>query len=155
MASTSEIAKRYFKAAADRDVEGMVACWAPGGLERFVGQQELTAPEGVREYFTGLFAAFPDFQFEVIELTSARTRAAVRWRAAGTFAGPGTFQGFSPNCVRIEIEGCDVLTRSEEHTSELQSPDHLVCRLLLEKKKQPHVSTPLPAAPYCGAPTSR
>src|SRR5947208_12769111 len=29
--------------------------------------------------------------------------------------------------------------RSEEHTSELQSPDHLVCRLLLEKNK--HVST--------------
>src|SRR5258708_27585154 len=27
------------------------------------------------------------------------------------------------------------LLRSEEHTSELQSPDHLVCRLLLEKKK--------------------
>src|SRR5258708_11910628 len=27
------------------------------------------------------------------------------------------------------------LSRSEEHTSELQSPDHLVCRLLLEKKK--------------------
>src|SRR5258708_10407723 len=31
--------------------------------------------------------------------------------------------------------------RSEEHTSELQSPDHLVCRLLLEKKKiQDHVN---------------
>src|SRR5258708_8946374 len=34
--------------------------------------------------------------------------------------------------------------RSEEHTSELQSPDHLVCRLLLEKKKyhtqaHPHI----------------
>src|SRR5258708_13721023 len=28
-----------------------------------------------------------------------------------------------------------VASRSEEHTSELQSPDHLVCRLLLEKKK--------------------
>src|SRR5207244_13004231 len=28
------------------------------------------------------------------------------------------------------------IERSEEHTSELQSPDHLVCRLLLEKKKQ-------------------
>src|SRR5258708_22603178 len=28
------------------------------------------------------------------------------------------------------------LGRSEEHTSELQSPDHLVCRLLLEKKKK-------------------
>src|SRR5258708_15063185 len=30
--------------------------------------------------------------------------------------------------------------RSEEHTSELQSPDHLVCRLLLEKKKRNYVS---------------
>src|SRR5258708_10486969 len=29
-----------------------------------------------------------------------------------------------------------VALRSEEHTSELQSPDHLVCRLLLEKKKK-------------------
>src|SRR5258708_39317294 len=29
-----------------------------------------------------------------------------------------------------------IANRSEEHTSELQSPDHLVCRLLLEKKKK-------------------
>src|SRR3712207_8365675 len=37
------------------------------------------------------------------------------------------------------IEGCDgliELLRSEEHTSELQSRQYLVCRLLLEKKKQ-------------------
>src|SRR5258708_27688477 len=33
--------------------------------------------------------------------------------------------------VRSFVKGA----RSEEHTSELQSPDHLVCRLLLEKKK--------------------
>src|SRR5258708_20782496 len=31
--------------------------------------------------------------------------------------------------------------RSEEHTSELQSPDHLECRLLLEKKKFPNLSS--------------
>src|SRR5438552_14305396 len=31
--------------------------------------------------------------------------------------------------------------RSEEHTSELQSPDHIVCRLLLEKKKTRNRST--------------
>src|SRR5258708_8062424 len=35
--------------------------------------------------------------------------------------------------------------RSEEHTSELQSPDHLVCRLLLEKKKTQNVdANPVP-----------
>src|SRR5438552_6075485 len=33
-------------------------------------------------------------------------------------------------------ESARALDRSEEHTSELQSPDHLVCRLLLEKKKK-------------------
>src|SRR5258708_19921574 len=33
--------------------------------------------------------------------------------------------------------------RSEEHTSELQSPDHLVCRLLLEKKKHNTILTDL------------
>src|SRR5258708_26446923 len=36
---------------------------------------------------------------------------------------------------RIVLAGA-VHGRSEEHTSELQSPDHLVCRLLLEKKKK-------------------
>src|SRR5258708_29834316 len=35
---------------------------------------------------------------------------------------------------RPQITGAPA-SRSEEHTSELQSPDHLVCRLLLEKKK--------------------
>src|SRR5258708_14390250 len=39
----------------------------------------------------------------------------------------------------------DANTRSEEHTSELQSPDHLVCRLLLEKKKS-HYSDPTPSS---------
>src|SRR5438552_13515546 len=34
--------------------------------------------------------------------------------------------------------------RSEEHTSELQSPDHLVCRLLLEKKKKKQLNTTYP-----------
>src|SRR5438552_13787041 len=36
----------------------------------------------------------------------------------------------------MELDRAGVLGRSEEHTSELQSPDHLVCRLLLEKKKK-------------------
>src|SRR5258708_19835851 len=32
------------------------------------------------------------------------------------------------------------IKRSEEHTSELQSPDHLLCRLLLEKQKKHHIN---------------
>src|SRR5258708_23971777 len=40
---------------------------------------------------------------------------------------------------------CFSAYKSEEHTSELQSPDHLVCRLLLEKKKN-HICTVLRAS---------
>src|SRR5258708_21289462 len=50
----------------------------------------------------------------------------------------------SPHCPRMwpsswmatGVGPRSVDCRSEEHTSELQSPDHLVCRLLLEKKKK-------------------
>src|SRR5258708_18706908 len=42
----------------------------------------------------------------------------------------------------IETFGRLDILRSEEHTSELQSPDHLVCRLLLEKKKKTHTDPP-------------
>src|SRR6266404_5777851 len=38
-----------------------------------------------------------------------------------------------------------VITRSEEHTSELQSLAYLVCRLLLEKKKAPRIADHPPA----------
>src|SRR5258708_21192242 len=41
--------------------------------------------------------------------------------------------------------------RSEEHTSELQSPDHLVCRLLLEKKKITPPSLKIPVIKYSTA----
>src|SRR5258708_13886446 len=43
----------------------------------------------------------------------------------------------------VQVGQC--LARSEEHTSELQSPDHLVCRLLLEKKKNRKPDTDAPA----------
>src|SRR5205807_6023047 len=42
--------------------------------------------------------------------------------------------------ARVFVIGAGVAGRSEEHTSELQSPCNLVCRLLLEKKKNPPVA---------------
>jgi steroid delta-isomerase-like uncharacterized protein len=114
MASTAEIAKRYFAALSAHDLDAASACWAPGSIDRMVGGPELVAPEGIRDYFGALFAAFPDFRLEIVELTTARGRTAVRWRARGTFAGPGRFQGFAANGARIEIEGVDVITVQED-----------------------------------------
>src|SRR5947208_8913078 len=49
--------------------------------------------------------------------------------------------GVKPVCLWTKMSLSVTVPRSEEHTSELQSPDHLVCRLLLEKKKERHTST--------------
>src|SRR2546426_7939539 len=46
--------------------------------------------------------------------------------------------------VQLDLDALQALSRdarSEEHTSELQSPCNLVCRLLLEKKKKPRKAT--------------
>src|SRR3989442_11417238 len=43
--------------------------------------------------------------------------------------------GRAGHSVALDVRRCP---RSEEHTSELQSRPHLVCRLLLEKKKKTH-----------------
>src|SRR5258708_12696220 len=55
------------------------------------------------------------------------------------------------------VRTSELFNRSEEHTSELQSPDHLVCRLLLEKKKNAptlHTAQP-PATLLPSTPTNR
>src|SRR5256885_11425767 len=61
-----------------------------------------------------------------------------------------TYAGFSiciqgKNLYVKDVTGSHQLRRSEEHTSELQSPCNLVCRLLLEKKKKTkrHQSAPI------------
>src|SRR3712207_6887501 len=49
---------------------------------------------------------------------------------------PGSaWRWFARLCVLLVVIGTALAARSEEHTSELQSRQYLVCRLLLEKKK--------------------
>src|ERR1022692_1719679 len=61
--------------------------------------------------------------------------------------------------MRMISRGHSVMSvdiRSEEHTSELQSPCNLVCRLLLEKKKKKHPwTTNVHAATYLLSPATR
>src|SRR5690348_17667505 len=69
--------------------------------------------------------------------TLFRSLLALQGRVAGVEVT--TTNGLPGSRVNIKIRGeysRSSTNRSEEHTSELQSPVHLVCRLLLEKKKQ-------------------
>src|SRR2546422_4472210 len=67
--------------------------------------------------------------------------------SAGSTVVPGL--GTTQARGRSTHFGCGTAIRSEEHTSELQSRLHLVCRLLLEKKKdtEPSLATAPPASP--------
>src|SRR5256885_2477153 len=59
----------------------------------------------------------------------------------------GGFAGFADAAPCVFDRGA----RSEEHTSELQSPCNLVCRLLLEKKKKKPATPRTPTTPRCYA----
>jgi glyoxylase-like metal-dependent hydrolase (beta-lactamase superfamily II)/predicted ester cyclase len=107
---TEAVARRYFAATDARDLEAVVAMWAPGGRENVRGRVDALAPDGVREFIGELLGAVPDLKMEVLQTTTEGERCAVMWRLTGTFAGPGSFGGVAPNGSRIDIEGCDVLT---------------------------------------------
>src|SRR5438876_80533 len=111
--STRSVAKSYFDAIARRDVDAMVELWRPGGREFIRGQVDTTAPDGVRAFFTELFAAVPDFDLQVEDIVVDKERAAVRWSATGTFYGESSFKGIQPNGARLALEGCDVLQISD------------------------------------------
>jgi steroid delta-isomerase-like uncharacterized protein len=71
---------------------------------------ELTAPDTYREWFGNLFKAFPDMQFEILDLVAEGEKAAVRWHATGTFSGSTSFEGMLPTGKLVDITGCDVVT---------------------------------------------
>jgi predicted ester cyclase len=107
--TTAQIAKAYFGAIGDQDLELAASLWKPGGKDRLHGIAELTAPDDIKTFFGGMFAAFPDWEFEILELSASGKNAACRWRTTGTFAGPGRFQGLAPTGNRVVMEGCDML----------------------------------------------
>src|SRR3954453_11552998 len=107
-ASTEEIARAYFDATARQDIDTVIGLWEPGGTGSIVGMVDLQVPDGYREWFTNLFRGFPEFQFEVLDLIAAGEKAAVHWRARGTFDGDVSFEGLDPNGATVDVYGCDV-----------------------------------------------
>src|SRR5438445_5858906 len=68
------------------------------------------------------------------ELIKATSTAALLAGVPGGWAG-GVYAADGPEAPKVRIGIIALTDRSEEHTSELQSRQYLVCRLLLEKKK--------------------
>src|SRR5438552_11826605 len=87
--------------------------------------------------------SFPTRRSSDLLIASAKTKGSPQLNSFGPdqdLAAELLERGETKTVIRY-LELCR--KRSEEHTSELQSPDHLVCRLLLEKKKLPYLSSAL------------
>lgn len=110
---TASVARSYFEAIAEQDLDAMVAHWEPGGTGEIHGLVALTAPDSYREWFGNLFRAFPDMRFEILDLVADGDKAAVRWHATATFDGPARFEGMLPTGETVDITGCDVVTVRE------------------------------------------
>src|SRR2546422_5212417 len=77
------------------------------------------------------------FPYTTLFRSLVRERDPGRLRVRGVAAREGELAEPEPRSRALRRRGGDLrLVRSEEHTSELQSRLHLVCRLLLEKKKK-------------------
>jgi steroid delta-isomerase-like uncharacterized protein len=109
-ADTASVARGYFEAVARRDIEAMASFWEPGALDVIHGVVEMRVPDDLRTWFGGLFTAFPDYTFEILDVMTNEEKAAVHWRATGTFNGSAPFEGLIPNGARVSVQGCDVLT---------------------------------------------
>jgi len=103
------VARAYFEAIAARDLDAMTEFYEVGGTGEIHGLIELTAPHSYRVWFANLFAAFPDFRFEILDVITEGDLAAVRWHASGTFNGGARFEGVDPTGTRVDLTGCDVL----------------------------------------------
>src|SRR2546427_8536387 len=120
-------------------------------------QLEFTRPRNRSLITAAIIGASGYSGAELLRLLSARNDVRLKKIMAHTFAGKKVeelypvfsgrlemeFEAFSDRLEGVDVafvalpsgEAMNVVARSEEHTSELQSQSNLVCRLLLEKKK--------------------
>ncbi len=96
------VARRYFAAIDERDLEAAVGLWAEGGRENVRGRVDVLAPEGVREFIGELLGAVPDLRHGG-PLDDRRGRPLRRSLAPeeGPSPAPARFGGVAPTGSRL------------------------------------------------------
>jgi steroid delta-isomerase-like uncharacterized protein len=108
-AATTRVAREYFAALGRAERDAQQRYYAEDAQANLHGILGPTGRDEVATFFSDLYEAFPDWRLTVVEMVAEGDGVAVRWRARGTFAGPGTFMGFEPNGARVDLEGVDLV----------------------------------------------
>src|SRR3989454_6275361 len=103
--------------------------FSPSEVDFFAGRFGLSIEEVIRELVAAGLDSIPGGGGEILVQE-------IRDRVAKKKAGADRWLEVMETAHRLGLKTSVTMMRSEEHTSELQSPCNLVCRLLLEKKKK-------------------
>jgi steroid delta-isomerase-like uncharacterized protein len=91
------VVRRLYAAYNVHDLDGVVACWATGGVEHLPLVGDLSAPDDLRRHLSTFYGAFPDASTEILHLVADEDgRVAVQVRLSGTFTGT-RFDGLRAN----------------------------------------------------------
>lgn len=91
------VVRKLYDAYNEHDVDAVIACWKPGGVEHLPLAGDLRVPEDLSSHLRGFFEAFPDARTHVDALVADPDgRVASQVRLSGTFTG-GTFDGLRAN----------------------------------------------------------
>jgi hydroxyacylglutathione hydrolase len=121
--SPEQIARTYFDALSRHDGAAMSELLAPDGVENVAGVAELRGADAIREYWSGVFAAMPDWGFEVLDTFAEAERVAVHWRVTATHTGEA-YQGVEAAGARIDATGLDILVVRDGRIARLDAyPD--------------------------------
>ena len=109
----TDVAQRYFDAWNRRDPEAIAATFVEGGTYADPNVPEGLSGQAIAGYAAGLFAAFPDLSFDVIDhhATGDGTVAA-RWLMRGTNTGP--LRGNPPTGATVALPGADFIAVEDE-----------------------------------------
>jgi predicted ester cyclase len=91
------VARRLYAAYNEHDVDAVLACWKPGGIEHLPLVGDLVAPDALGQHLRTFYGAFPDAVVEVLNLVAdGDGQVAAQVRLSGTFTGTG-FDGLRAN----------------------------------------------------------
>ena len=108
-------AREAFEAIDRHDLEKAARYWGPETVDHFLPVGEYRGTQAIKGYFSGLYAAVPDFRIKVERISSDESATTVQWRATGTFNG-APFQGIEPTGRSIDIRGVDVIEWDDDGT---------------------------------------
>jgi predicted ester cyclase len=102
--SNEELVRWTFDRINERDVEALKQVWTEATVERFPDRTCHGATE-IASYFTGVFAAIPDWHMEIMGIAAQNDDVFVHWHLSGTHSG--SLFGIEATGKRVEADGMD------------------------------------------------